>query len=135
MTISWAVHRLNGISSPANAAYSVSELAFQLRHAQSKCIFTCRSLLQTALEAAKLANLPRNRIFICQVPGIDSLQDCDSTGFKNLEELISEGAYLPELDAQRWKAGQGKKQVAFICYSSGTSGLPVSFLRLCLNVT
>lgn len=135
MTISWAVHQLNGISSPANAAYSVSELAFQLKHSKSKCIFTCESLLQTAFEAAKLANLPKNRIFVCQVPGVDSPKGQDTSAHKNLEDLISRGETLPELVLQKWKKGQGKTQVAFICYSSGTSGLPVSVSINCPQIS
>lgn len=39
LTVSFAVHYLNGIASPANAAYSAAELAYQLKSAGSKAIF------------------------------------------------------------------------------------------------
>lgn len=125
MTISWAVHRLDGISSPANAAYSPSELAFQLQNSRSNCLFTCEALLPVALQAAKIVNLPRSRIFLCPVAGKESTTRRKAE-FSSLDELISEGAGLSILKEQTWTIGQSKRQVAFICYSSGTSGLPVS---------
>jgi acyl-CoA synthetase (AMP-forming)/AMP-acid ligase II len=129
MMISWAIHRLNGISSPANAAYSVSELAFQLKSCRAKCIFTCISLLPTALEAANIANIPANKIFLCPVSETTSRKSQPVKEMKTLEDLILRGRALPELELQRWIKDQGKRQTAFICYSSGTSGLPVCLTR------
>jgi long-subunit acyl-CoA synthetase (AMP-forming) len=40
MTLAYAVHRLDGLVSPANAAYSVSELEFQLKNSGAKALFT-----------------------------------------------------------------------------------------------
>jgi len=40
MTLAYAVHRLNGIATPANAAYSASELEFQLKSSGAKALFT-----------------------------------------------------------------------------------------------
>jgi hypothetical protein len=40
MTLSYAVHRLSGVASPANAAYSAAELTFQLKNAGVKALFT-----------------------------------------------------------------------------------------------
>jgi ribosome assembly protein SQT1 len=53
MTLAYAIHRLDGIASPANAAYSAAELEFQLKSSGAKALFTVsqRSLsfyLQTA---------------------------------------------------------------------------------------
>jgi hypothetical protein len=125
MTISWAIHKLNGISCPASAAYSASELAFQLKDARVTCLFTSISLLPITLKAAKLANIPKHRIYLCPISG-ESLEDTElSTGLKSLETLISRGKELPDLENLIWSPGQGKRQTAFICYSSGTSGLPV----------
>ena len=122
MMISWAIHRLNGISCPANAAYSASELAFQLKNSRASCIFTCDSLYSTALKAAEAVGIPPSKIYTCPVAGVPP----KTQGAKTLEELISRGRLLPGLEKQTWSQGQGKRQTAFICYSSGTSGLPVS---------
>jgi ribosome assembly protein SQT1 len=42
MTLAYAVHRLSGIASPANAAYSAAELEFQLKDSGAKAVFTVR---------------------------------------------------------------------------------------------
>jgi hypothetical protein len=48
-----------------------------------------------------------------------------SVPFKTVDKLIEEGSRLPEVEKLNWEKGQGKRQTAFLCYSSGTSGLPV----------
>jgi acyl-CoA synthetase (AMP-forming)/AMP-acid ligase II len=52
--------------------------------------------------------------------------DAKSVPFQSIGHLIAEGSSLSELEALRWNKGQGERQPAFLCYSSGTSGLPVS---------
>lgn len=124
MSVSWAVHRLNGISSPANATYSVNELINQLMTTQCQALFTVQDLLPVALKAAKAAGMAQDRIYLCEMSG-----DSDSerfTGFRTVGQLVRQGERLPELDRVAWHRGQGAKQTAFLCYSSGTSGLPVS---------
>lgn len=116
-----AIHRLNGIVTPANAAYSAPELEHQLRSSSAKAIFTCVPLLDTARKAAKGAGISDDMIFILPVPGQEK-----NVPQKSINDLISEGKDLPPVAPFQWVKGQGARQVAFLCYSSGTSGLPVS---------
>ena len=126
MTLNWAIHRLNGISSPANAAYSADELMHQLKNSGSMAVFTCLPLLPVALEASSRAGIPRERIYICELPeGQGGIKT--TNGFKTLGQLVEDGLSLPALEPITWEAGQGARQTAFLCYSSGTSGLPVRF--------
>ncbi|KAH8660818.1 amp dependent CoA ligase-like protein [Tricladium varicosporioides] len=122
MTLAYAVHRLSGIASPANAAYSASELEFQLKNSSAKALFTCIPLLETALAAAKASGIPRERVFILEMP--KAFSGDKSVPFKTVGQLITEGARLPKLQELKWEKGQGKRQTAYLCYSSGTSGLP-----------
>jgi len=122
MTLSWAIHRVNGISSPANAAYNADELRHQLTNSGAKVLFTVLPLLPIALEAASKSNIPKNRVYICEMPGDGPYPP----GFKLVSQLTQEGESLPELEPIKWTKGQGARQTAFLCYSSGTSGLPVS---------
>jgi hypothetical protein len=46
--------------------------------------------------------------------------------FKTVGQLIAAGEKLPRIEPLKWEKGQGAKQTAYLCYSSGTSGLPVS---------
>lgn len=118
------MHRLNGISSPANAQYSAGELAYQLDTSQSKAIFTCLPLLPVALEAAKKVGISKENVFLLPLPkqfaqGAEMPKD-----FLTVEDLVQEGQKLPSLPVLKWEKGQGAQQIAFLCYSSGTSGLP-----------
>ncbi|KAG9240131.1 amp dependent CoA ligase-like protein [Calycina marina] len=122
MTLAYATFRLNGILSPANAVYSASEMEFQLKNCGAKAFFTCAPLLDVALEAAKGAGIPKERIYL-----VDTATDSSSSNkhsLKTLDQLAEEGKKLQKIDALRWSKGQGAKQTAYLCYSSGTSGLP-----------
>lgn len=54
--------------------------------------------------------------------------------FKTVGQLIEAGGKLPELEPLKWAKGQGARQTAYLCYSSGTSGLPVR-IRLYIPVS
>jgi acyl-coenzyme A synthetase/AMP-(fatty) acid ligase len=121
--LGWATHELGGIVSPANAAYSADELKHQLLDSKAKAMFTCVPLLPTALKAASAAGLPKDRIYLIDVlPGSGKIP----TEFKTLSQIVEEGKSLPKLEKLKWGAGEGARRTAYLCYSSGTSGLPVS---------
>lgn len=115
-----AIHRLSGVATPANAAYPAAELEYQLKSSGASALVTCAPLLETALLAAKGAGIPEERIFILPMPGAPKVP------FKSIDELIEEGRQLEAVEPEAWAPQQGKHQTAFLCYSSGTSGLPVS---------
>ena len=117
-----SIHRLSGICTPANVAYSPDELAHQLKSSGAKVLFTCAAVLDCALKAAKAVGIPEDKIFLLEVPGaaLDG-------SFKTVDDLVELGRSSPEVDSLVWSKGQGARQPAFLCYSSGTSGLPVCF--------
>lgn len=126
LTVSWAAHRLNATSSPANAAYSAGELAYQIKDSESSALFTNAALLPVALDAAKRVGLSKDKIFLVDLPpGPWQTGASSSDEFKSVQDLIAEGKKLSELSQLKWSKGQGDLQIAFLCYSSGTSGLPV----------
>jgi long-subunit acyl-CoA synthetase (AMP-forming) len=126
LTVSWAIQRLSGISTPANSAYSLSDVVHQFKSAGAMCIFTNVPLLDVTLQAAKEIGIPRNRVYLINAP--EKLLEGKQvpTEFKTVDQLIAEGQKQGTLEKQNFTKGQGKNQVAFLCYSSGTSGLPVS---------
>ena len=125
LTLSWAVHSLSGISSPANAAYSEAELLFQLKSSGAKALFTCLPLLSISYAAARKAGIPRNHIYLLPLPKEATGDIPMPKDVKTVDQLIQDGANLPPLEPLNWSKGQGARQTAFLCYSSGTSGLPV----------
>ncbi|KAI9648950.1 hypothetical protein NHQ30_001516 [Ciborinia camelliae] len=122
MTLAYAVHELGGVVSPANAQYSAAELEFQLKSSGSKALFTCIPLLETALQAAKGAGIKNDRIYILDMPKV--LTGDKKVPFKTVDDLIAVGEKLPKLEPLRFEKGQAARQTAYLCYSSGTSGLP-----------
>ncbi|KAK0703504.1 hypothetical protein B0T26DRAFT_657750 [Lasiosphaeria miniovina] len=129
LSVMFAVHRLSGIASPANVACSASELEHQLKSSGAKVLFTCVPVLETALAAAKGAGIPEDKIFLMDLP-----HHAPKPHFKTVDDLIQEGRSLPDLEPLRWSKGQGARQVAFLCYSSGTSGLPKAVMISHRNV-
>ncbi|CBY02352.1 similar to phenylacetyl-CoA ligase [Plenodomus lingam JN3] len=122
LPLAWATHRLGGLQTPANAAYSAAELEYQLKNSGAKALFTCVPLLQTAREAAKNSGIPENRIYILEVP--EQLGGKIPSGMKTVDDFIRQGEKLDRLEPLNWQQGDGAKRAAFLCYSSGTSGLP-----------
>jgi acyl-CoA synthetase (AMP-forming)/AMP-acid ligase II len=131
MTLCWALHTLSGIPSPANSAYNVSELTHQVKSSGSKAIFTCLSLLDTALKAATICGIQRGHVYLLSMPFERQIGYLAPTNFKSVDQLISEGSRLPQLEPLRWEKGQGARQCAFLNYSSGTTGLPVCIILFC----
>lgn len=110
--------------SPVNASYTVAELEHQLKSSGSKALFTCVPLLPVALEAAVRCRIPNNRIYLLSLP--EELAAGQVLGeHKTVDQLVGEGQKLPKLKISEWQRGQGASRTAYLCYSSGTSGLPV----------
>lgn len=127
MPLYWAVHRLGGLVTPANAAYSADEMVHQLKDSKAKAFFTCAPLLPAALEAAAKAGLPKSRIYLLEVPQVILGGANPPTGYKTVSDFVQAGKSLPALEELRFGPGEGARRTAFLCYSSGTSGLPACF--------
>lgn len=110
----WGTTWAGGIVSPANPAYTVDELAFQLKDSGAKAIVTQVPLLPVAVEAAKKVGIPQDRIILI---GDQRDPDAKFKHFTSIRNLSGTARYAkskvtPETD------------LAFLVYSSGTTGVP-----------
>ena len=101
-----------GIIAPANPGYSAKDLAFMLKDSGAKAIVAQKSLLKVALEAARLAGVEEANIILI---GDDGTGNTDATHFKNLQKQTKQ--------SRPYKLN-GDNDLAFLAYSSGTTGLP-----------
>ena len=108
------MHYAGGIVSPANPAYTTEELAFQLKDSGAKAVLTQLPQLEIARKAAQQVGIPDDRIAL-----IGDERDPDGrvrhfTSIRNISgtERFRRAKVDPDRD------------LAFLVYSSGTTGHP-----------
>ena len=134
-----AVHKLGGIVTTVNAAYTPSQLQLQLTHARAKVLFTCSELLGNAENACDSIRLPRERIFILPTGSDGSPLPPTENSYRSINELVTHGLSLAALKSFQLSSGEGARRTAVLAYSSGTSGLPkgakLSHRNIIANIT
>ncbi|KAI0672315.1 acetyl-CoA synthetase-like protein [Trametes maxima] len=113
----WATHRIGGIVTGANPAYTADELVYQIRTAKATVLFVHPESLKVGLEAARTAGILDSRVIVFDsVPG-----DAHNT----VHDLVKEGLAQPKRYVEpRLKPGEGKTKLALLFFSSGTTGRP-----------
>lgn len=105
--------------SGASPAYNVEEMSYALKTAKAKFLMTVPSSMDIAIEAAKEAGIPRERIF---------LLDGTMKGFRTVQGLIEEGKKMGENEqVAKFEIPKGKTNrdvCGMLSFSSGTTGLP-----------
>ncbi|KIX05989.1 uncharacterized protein Z518_03963 [Rhinocladiella mackenziei CBS 650.93] len=112
--IIYGVFYAGGIVSPANPAYSADELSFQLSNSGSKAIVTTSRFWPTAVKAAKKSNIPEDRVILL---GSDRDPSHKIKHWTNIRKTSGAIRY-------RRRKMDSDKDLAFLVYSSGTTGLP-----------
>lgn len=113
-SIMWGVHWAGGIVSPANPSYTAEELAFQLKDSGAKALVTQKPFLKVAVKAATQAGISEDRIILI---GDDRDESMRFKHFSSIRNLAGTNRY------RRTKA-HSRNDLAFLVYSSGTTGHP-----------
>ncbi|KAH9065666.1 amp dependent CoA ligase [Lactarius vividus] len=120
-TVIWATHRLGAIVTGANPGYTHDELTHQLTTAKASILVAHPDSLKVALLAAQNAGIPPDRV----IP-LDTIHGPrPSTIAPDLDELITYGlAHQPYFVERALRPGEGRTKIAFLSFSSGTTGKP-----------
>jgi 4-coumarate--CoA ligase len=112
--ITFATLWAGGVVCPINNLYTVGELASLVESSGAKGLTTHLSCLEVAREAAFIAGLPLDRIIL--------IGDSDPKGkVKHFSSLMTAEA---NFDRTEKVLINPKEELAFLVYSSGTTGLP-----------
>ena len=114
MALMHALWALTTPFAPCSAYATSNELVHCLRITNASTIFCHANRLKATLEAAKTVGIPTSKIYI--------LDGRASRGLKSISQAILSASFPRELPS---KAVPVKKdQLAFVFFSSGTTGLP-----------
>ncbi|KAL0961368.1 hypothetical protein HGRIS_006324 [Hohenbuehelia grisea] len=104
----------------ANPDFTADELFYQLETTHATLLIVYPEAFETALVAAKRASLPSERVVIFDAAQILTHAAGTTTG-----ALIAEGLMMkPQYTERRLRPGEGKTKIAFLSFSSGTTGKP-----------
>ncbi|GBE89802.1 Acyl-CoA ligase easD [Sparassis crispa] len=130
----WAIHRLGAIVTAANPSYNAEELKHQLVISKAKLIIAHPWNHAIALVAATDAGIPSDHILMMEAP------ESGTATYPAVQQLTAEGLSMPQLyEERRLRPGEAKTKLAFLSFSSGTTGKPkavcISHYNLIANVT
>jgi 4-coumarate--CoA ligase len=105
------------VDSCANPAFTPEELLYQLITTKANLVVAHPDSLEIALTATRAAGIPSSRVILFDA--------APTPGVANVPELVKEGLKSDLAFKERQlKKGESKTKIAFLSFSSGTTGKP-----------
>ncbi|KIM66784.1 hypothetical protein SCLCIDRAFT_1147594 [Scleroderma citrinum Foug A] len=120
LVVVWATHRLGAIMSGANPSFTPAELAYQIQATKASLLVTHPDTLSVALSALQTAKLPTDRVVVFDGESPSSTKKT----YPTVQDLIDQGLSTPAFRDRKLSPGEGKTKIAFLNFSSGTTGRP-----------
>jgi 4-coumarate--CoA ligase len=120
--VNLGLHWAGGVASPANPTYTVDELARQLKDSGARALITHRDFLPTATQAAAAVGLPEANILL-----LGAERDAR---FRHWTDITAKDAWIQP----KKTPVDPQKDLAFLVYSSGTTGLPKGVMLTHSNI-
>lgn len=115
----WGCHYAGGIVAPVNPALSVPDLHRQIERSEARGLVVHPDCLPVALKAARIANIPKDRILALRSNRDQPTSDATST----VDQFIANAQVASDMISSRPKI-DSQRDTAFLVYSSGTTGHP-----------
>ena len=114
----------------ANPSYTVDELVHQLRLTNALVVFSSPDSVDTALAAARQCGIPADHVVVMDSK-FSKVSDASKViSFPSVDDLIKEGLSRPASFIERkLEPGEAKTKLAFLSFSSGTTGKPKVLLQ------
>ncbi|KAI0708462.1 hypothetical protein C8Q76DRAFT_744468 [Earliella scabrosa] len=116
--VAWAVHRLGATVAAHSAALTVEELVYQLEIARPVLLVTHPGVLGVAQSAASRLGIAQERLILLEG------HLAPTVSLPSISSLVEEHEKYPEYTEYRLRPGEAKTLVAFLYFSSGTTGNP-----------
>ncbi|KAL5121890.1 hypothetical protein ACEQ8H_000105 [Pleosporales sp. CAS-2024a] len=123
--IIWGCHWAGGILSPANPNYTVDELVFQLKDSGARAIVTQLAFIKNAQDAAQQVGIPLDKVIVM---GDQRDPSHKTKHFTSIVNTAGSAKY------RRTKAKNPAEDLAFLVYSSGTTGHPKGVMLTHKNI-
>jgi 4-coumarate--CoA ligase len=113
--------------SGANPDFSVGELGYQIEKTKPALIVTIPECAETAAKAAQSAGIPLDHIVLFNVPPAATNLGAHTTAraHVSVDELVELGSESDRVfEERKLLPGEAKTKLAFLNFSSGTTGKP-----------
>jgi len=123
LTYCWATHRLRGTCLLLHASTSPTENAKHMEHSHCNILIVSPALLESGRAVAAAVREGDARVYLTE-PVPSNTQT--NGGLKTIEELLNLGKALVPLPALNWSPEEAQSSIAYLCATSGTSGVQVT---------